>query len=410
MQANNSTHSLTVSSSQVSPKRRLWIAIILGLLSAFAPLSIDMYLPALPSLAKNLHTTASLVQLSLTACLLGLSLGQVLAGPQSDIHGRRTPLLVGLFFYTVSSLLCAMSPSIWGLIMLRFIQGIAGSAGIVIARAIVRDLYSGPEMTKFFALLMLINGAGPILAPIIGGQILHFTSWRGVFAVLTTAGSVMLLAVFFGLPETLPQQRRSQGGFGNTFITYRRLLGDRSFIGYALPQGLVSAGMFAYISGSPFVIQNIFGASPQLFSLIFSINAIGIIIAGQITGRLANETNITKLYVGGLVLATLGSISFLTLILIGAGLHAILVPLFFIVSSVGIVSTTGSSLAMEKYGQSAGSASALLGLLSFMFGAIAAPLVGLGGSNTAVPMGVVIAVADISSLLSYKALRRARQA
>lgn len=405
MQVNNQSNDFTATSPTFSQSRRLWMAIVLGALAAFAPLSIDMYLPSLPALAKDLHTNTSLAQLSLTACLLGLSLGQLLAGAQSDVRGRRIPLLVGLVSYALSSLLCAISPSIWGLIFLRFIQGLAGSAGIVISRAIVRDLYSGSEMTKFFALLMLVNGVGPIIAPIIGGQLLHFTTWRGVFIVLSIVGAVMLLAVLFSLPETLPKQLRSQAGIINTLATFRDLVRDRVFMGYALPQGLVVAAMFAYISGSPFVIQNIFGASPQMFSMFFAINGLGIIIAGQITAKLAGRISETRLFVIGLSLAAIGGISLLLMILIGGGLFTILPPLFVVVSSVGIVTTAGSSLAMENYGHAAGSASALLGLLSFVFGAIVAPLVGLGG-NTAIPMGVVIAVAEISSLLSYAILRR----
>ncbi|WP_088186548.1 multidrug effflux MFS transporter [Desulfosporosinus sp. FKA] len=403
---NNSLNS--ISSATFSRSRRLWIAFILGALSAFGPLSIDMYLPSLPILAKDLHTSASFAQFSLTACLLGLAFGQLLTGSQSDVRGRRMPLLIGLFCYSVSSLLCVISPSIWTLILLRFIQGFAGSAGIAISRAVVRDLYSGPEMTRFFALLMLINGVGPIVAPIIGGQLLEFTSWRGVFLVLTLVGIAMFLAVFFTLPETLPPQRRSQGGLKNVLITFRDLMCDRVFMGYALPQGLVMAAMFAYISGSPFVIQNIFGASPQLFSLFFAINGLGIIIAGQIAGRMASRIAGTKLFITGLILATLGGLCLLTTILLGAGLMAILLPLFIAVSSVGVVTTAGSSLAMENYGHSAGSASALLGLFAFVIGAAVAPLVGLGGGNTAVPMGTVIAICEVGAILCYVILRGER--
>ncbi|MDR3585706.1 MAG: multidrug effflux MFS transporter [Desulfosporosinus sp.] len=402
---NNRQNHAEVSSSVVSQSRRLWMAVVLGSLSAFGPLSIDMYLPSLPILTKDLHTSTSLAQFSLTACLLGLSFGQLVAGSQSDIRGRRIPLLIGLVSYTAASLLCALSPSIWGLILLRFIQGFAGAAGIAISRAIVRDLYSGSEMIKFFSLLMLVNGVGPIFAPIIGGQLLQFTSWRGVFLVLSLVGIVMLLTVFFTLPETLPRQHRSQAGLINTIATFRVLISDRVFMGYALPQGLVMAAMFAYISGSPFVIQNIFGASPQMFSVFFAINGLGIIIAGQITGRLASRINGTKLYLSGLILASIGGIGLLTMILLGAGLSAILLPLFIVVSSVGIVSTAGSALAMEAYGHSAGSASALLGLFSFVIGAIVAPLVGIGGGNTAVPMGIVIAVAEVGAILCYTILK-----
>jgi MFS transporter, DHA1 family, multidrug resistance protein len=397
---NDSLESLKTITSTPSQSRRLWMAIVLGTLAAFGPLSIDMYLPALPDIAKELHTTPSLVQLSLTFFLIGLSLGQLLAGPLSDVYGRRKPLLIGLIIFFVASLLCAFSQSIWGLIILRLIQGIAGSAGIVISRAIVRDLYSGSELTKFFSLLALVNGVAPVLAPIVGAQLLRIAPWQGVFMVLSVIGLIMFLIVLFGLSETLPIDSRSLGGIKNTLTTFQKLFFDRSFIGYALSQGLVFAAMFAYISGSPFVLQNIYGASPQVFSLIFAINGIGIIISSQITGRLAGWISERKLFVVGLCIAFIGSITLLIMLLLNTSLYAILPPLFFVVSSVGVVSTAGFSLAMQNQGKSAGSASALLGVLSLVFGAIVAPLVGLGG-NPAISMGIVIAIASVSSILSY---------
>ncbi|TPG70150.1 Bcr/CflA family efflux MFS transporter [Brevibacillus laterosporus] len=380
---------------------RLWLAVVLGALSAFGPLSLDMYLPALPAMTKDFQTTASSVQLSLTACLLGLSLGQLFAGPLSDIQGRRKPLMIGLVIYAIASLLCVFSTSIWALVALRFIQGAAGSAGIVISRAMVRDIYVGPELTKFFALLMLVNGVAPIAAPIFGSQLLRFTPWEGVFVVLGAIGIIMLLVVLFGLPESLPVERRSKGGLKSTLITFKGLLADKMFMGYALSQGLVIAAMFAYISGSPFVLQNMFGVSAQMFSVFFAINGVGIILASQVTGRLAGKISESKLMISGLILATIGGVSLLIVTLLGGGLFAILLPLFVIVSCVGIVSTAGFSLAMQSQGKAAGSASALLGVLSLIFGALLAPLVGIGGDGTAVPMGVVIAAADVGALLCY---------
>ncbi|WP_312471186.1 multidrug effflux MFS transporter [Neobacillus sp.] len=385
----------------ISRSKRLWMAAVLGTLAAFGPLSIDMYLPALPNIAQDFHTNPSLVQLSLTFFLLGLSSGQLLAGPLSDVRGRRLPLLIGLVIYFVVSLLCVFSPSIWALIVLRFIQGLAGSAGIVISRAIVRDLYSGPELTKFFALLALVNGVAPILAPVMGAQLLKIVPWQGVFIVLSLIGLLMFFVVFFGLPETLRDDRRSAGGIKNTIMTFKNLIFDRSFIGYALVQGLVFAGMFAYISGSPFVVQNIYGASAQMFSLIFAINGVGIMIASQTTGRLAGRIQESKLFVFGLCMSFFGGIVLLVLLLFHANLFLILLPLFFVVSSVGVVSTAGFSLAMQKQGKSAGSASALLGVLSLAMGAIVAPLVGIGGEHTAIPMGIVIVCVGTGAVLSY---------
>ena len=385
----------------ITRSKRLWIAMVLGSLAAFAPLSIDMYLPALPILADYFQTSPSFIQLSLTFFLLGLSLGQLFNGAISDIRGRRKPLLIGLMIYCVVSLFCVFSPSIWTFILLRFIQGLAGSVGTVISRAIVRDLYTGTELTKFFALLSLVNGAAPILAPIAGAQLLRFLPWQGIFIVLALIGFVMFIVVLFGLSETLPENRRLQGGVRNTLITFRNLIFDRSFIGYAISQGLVMAAMFAYISGSPFVVQGIYGASAQMFSLIFAINGLGIMIASQTTGRLAGRIRESKLLIFGLGLSLFGSFALLILLLFQAHLWMILIPLFFVVSSVGIVNTAGFSLAMQKQGKNAGSASALLGVISFAFGGIASPLVGIGGEESAIPMGLVIACASIGAVMSF---------
>ncbi|WP_335442580.1 multidrug effflux MFS transporter [Neobacillus drentensis] len=388
----------------LSRSQRIWMAIVLGSLAAFGPLSIDMYLPALPNIAKDFHTNASSVQLSLSFFVIGLASGQLLTGPISDVTGRRKPLLVGLIIYFIVSLLCVFSPSIWGLIILRLIQGFAGSAGIVISRAIVRDLYSGSELTKFFSLLALVNGLAPILAPIIGAQLLKAFPWQGVFIVLSIIGLIMFFVILFGVRETLPEEKRSAGGIKNTFYPFLKLISDRSFMGYALAQGLVFAGMFAYISGSPFVIQDIYGASPQMFSLIFAINAIGIMINSQTAGRLAGRIPETKLFKIGLGMSSIAGIVLLLLLFLQAKLIFVLIPLFFVVSSVGMVNTAGFSLAMQSQGKNAGSASALLGVTSFAFGGIAAPLVGIGGGQTAIPMGIVIVCAGCGAVLSYRIL------
>lgn len=295
-----SSPNIEASSSLVlTRKKRLQFALILGSLSAFGPLSVDMYLPALPKLSESLGSTASLTQLSLTAFLLGLALGQLVAGPLSDIKGRKGPLIVSLVIYSIASLLCAFAPSIWVLVALRFIQGASGAAGIVISRAVVRDLYTGTELTKFFTLLMLINGLAPIIAPVFGAFILNFVSWRGVFVVLFLIGLLMLLAVIVGLPETLGKEKRATGGMKQTFQTFGILLKDRVFIGYALSQAFVSAAMFAYISGSPFVLQDIFGVSPQGYSLFFAVNGVGIVLFSQVTGRLVSRTGEIKLLTTG---------------------------------------------------------------------------------------------------------------
>ncbi|MFT8322432.1 MAG: multidrug effflux MFS transporter [Bacillus sp. (in: firmicutes)] len=385
---------------------RLSIILILGSLAAFGPLSIDMYLPALPSLADQFHATSSLTQLSLSFFLIGLAGGQLVTGPLSDSMGRRKPLLIGLIVYTITSLLCVFSPSIYALIILRFLQGVAGSAGIVISRAVVRDLYSGKELTKFFALIALVNGVAPIVAPILGGQFLRFGTWQGIFIVLCCIGLIMLISVQYYLPETLPKEKRVLGGLNNTLSTFKHILSDRSFLGFALAQGFVMASMFAYISGSPFVIQDIFGVSPQFYSLIFAVNGLGIVLATQLTGRMTDHFDGIKLFVFGLVINLMGGIILFFVSLAGGGLLFHLIPLFFVVSSVGIVTTTGFSLAMQSQGKAAGSASALLGVLSLMLGGFVSPLVGLGGNESSLPMTIVILGSGLCASLSYLFLRK----
>ncbi|GAA0351894.1 Bcr/CflA family multidrug efflux MFS transporter [Actinoallomurus spadix] len=386
---------------------RLRLALILGALSAIGPLSIDMYLPALPKLTHDLSAGPSLVQLTLTACLVGLAVGQVVAGPLSDAWGRRRPLLAGVVLYTLASLLCAVAPSVPMLIALRLVQGAAGAAAIVIARAIVRDLYDGAEAARFFSLLMLVNGVAPIAAPVIGGQLLRLTSWRGVFVLIAVIGALMVAATWGGLRETLPPGARHTGGPGSTLRTFAGLFGDRVFVGYALSGGLAFAAMFAYISGSPFVVQDIYGLSPQAFSLIFAVNALGIVAAGQVSGRLVGRVRLRTLLTAGLVMSLAGGLALVVAIEAGLGLPGVLPALFLVVSAIGLITPNATALALTGRPPAvAGSASALVGLGQFVIGGVAAPLVGVAGSGTAVPMGAVIAALTAAAFLSYVTLTR----
>ena len=391
--------------------KRLTLILILGSLAALGPLSIDMYLPAFPDMSRSFGASASSIQLSLTACMLGMALGQIIVGPLSDVRGRKRPLLLALSAYLLASLACAFAPTIEVLIALRFVQGAAGASGIVISRAIVRDLFEGPELTKFFAALSLVNGTAPILAPIIGGQILRFGDWRIVFYLLAVLSTLMLIAVAFRLPETLPVHHRVEGNLKTTFGTFGRLLSDRTFIGYAFAQAFAMGAMFAYISGSPFVLQNIYGASPQQFSFLFGLNGIGIILAAQTAGRLAGRVDSEKMMrIALTVVAAAGICLFLALTL-SDSLILVMIPLFFVVSSVGMISTLGFTLAMQNYGSTAGSASALLGLLPMLVGSLVSPLVGVMGEESALPMGLIIMTLDCLALLVYTLLivRRKQQ-
>jgi MFS transporter, DHA1 family, multidrug resistance protein len=375
------------------------LILILGALSAFGPLSMDMYLPGLPALTRELSASASTGQLTLTGCMLGIGVGQLIAGPLSDAMGRRRPLLAGLAGYVIASLACAFAPSIWTLIALRVVQGMVGGAGIVIARAVVRDLFKGAMAARVFSLLMAVMGVAPVLAPLVGGQALAFTTWRGVFVLLAVIGVPLLLATLLWLPETLPVARRHGGGLSATVRVFGRLVTDRSFTPYALAVSLSFAAMFAYIAGSSFVLEDVFGVSAQTFSVVFAINSAGLIGMSQLGGHLVRSVAPATLLRYGLVATALASIATLLVTIAHAGLAWLLVPLFVLLAANGIVFPNGTAVAMAGQERALGAASALLGLSQFGCGAIVAPLVGVGGSHDALPMAIVIAVCGVAAIL-----------
>lgn len=369
------------------------VTLVLGGLTALPPLSIDMYLPALPAVTESLGSPAATVQLTLTACLAGMALGQLVVGPMSDRWGRRRPLLIGMMVYVAATAICALAPTAELLIGFRLLQGLAGAAGIVIARAVVRDLYDGVEMARFFSTLMLISGVAPIIAPLIGGQVLRITDWRGIFVVLTAVGIVLTLVAAKWLHETLPPEKRHSGGVGEALRTMRGLLSDRVFTGYTLTGGLSFAALFAYISASPFVVQEIYGASPQTFSLLFGVNSVGLIAVGQINGKmLVGRVSLDKALGFGLGVITLAATALL-LMTVGVfgkvGLLPVAAGLFVLMSAMGLAMPNTNALALMRTRHAAGSASALIGTSSFLIGAVASPLVGIAGEATAVPMAVV---------------------
>ena len=378
--------------------------VVLGMLSMFGPLSLDLYLPALPELADDLDASASAAQLSITACLVGLAVGQLVAGPLSDRLGRRRPLIVGLVGFMLASVACALAPSAAILVVLRFVQGLAGAAGLVISRAIARDLYSGRALMIFFSRLILIAGLAPVIAPILGGQLSLIMSWRGIFGVLAGFGAVLLLAGWLGLKETLPPERRIVGGFGKTLHGYNTLLHDRFFVGCALSSGLVGASMFAYISGSTFVLQRIYGMSPQGFSFVFGAISLTLVIAAQVGGRLALRWPLTRVLGFGLAVNLCGAASLLATVIIGLPLGVLIAALSVMVSAVGLIFPTANALALADYPDLAGTASSLQGLSQFVFGAVAAPLVGIAGERTALPLGIVTTTASLCAIASFAGL------
>ncbi len=383
------------------------LVIVLGSVNAIGPLSIDMYLPAFPEIARSLETSASSVQLTLTACVAGLALGQLLIGPLSDRYGRRTPLIAAMSVYAVASVLCALAPNVLALTGLRFVQGLAGAGGVVIARAVVRDLHSGAAAVRLFSSLMLVTGLAPILAPLAGGQVLNHTSWRGIFWVLTVLSALIALLVTFGLRETLPKARRSSSGLAETLRTMRALLRDRWFVGHGLAGGLGFGALFAYISGSSFVLQGIYGVSPQLYSVLFAMNGLGLIAGSQVNARLVGRFGPAYLLRAGLVAIAVSASALLVVVSVGGlGVVAVLVPMFVIVSSLAFVLPNSTALALNDHAAVAGTASALLGMGQFVIGAAVAPLVGAAGTESAVPMAAIMTVVALAALVARHFARR----
>jgi DHA1 family bicyclomycin/chloramphenicol resistance-like MFS transporter len=367
------------------------LVVVVGGLSVFGPLCIDMYLPGLPNISRDLHSSASEVQLTLTACMIGISLGQLLLGPVSDRLGRRPPLLAGLAAFVVSSVACGFAPNIYVLTGFRLIQGVGGAAGIVISRSIVRDLHSGVALVRFFSTLMLVTGLGPVLAPQIGSWALSFTTWRGVFLILAGFGMSLLVVAWWRVPETWPAQRRPSGPVSSALAPMVSIGRDRVFLGYALACGLGMGGMFAYIAGSSFVLQNVYGLSPQVYGIVFALNACGLIIGAQVNGRVVGRTGPSVLLTAGLVtMAVCGALLVLIVLSGGAGLAGVIASLFVAMFGWGFVGPNAVALALERYPQSAGAASAVLGSFQFLVASVAAPLAGVGGTADALPMAVLI--------------------
>ena len=360
---------------------RLVYAITLGLMAALGPLCIDLYLPALPELARDLSSETATAQLSLTAGLLGLGAGQLLFGPLSDKFGRFRLLQLSLVLLFIASVGCAVAQDIHQLLLARLFQGLAGAGGAVLSRAIARDMYSGHELTRFFALLMLVNGLAPVGAPVLGGVMMTFLSWRGIFLTL---GIIALLLIFLArwkLRETLPPARRNPGSLFSTWAALGQVITHRPFMGFCLTQGFMMSGMFAYIGASPFVLQQIYGLSPQAFSFCFAANGVGLIIASQTSARLCPRWGEYRVLKGGLTLAFVASTALLLAGVSHAPLPLLLLALFFTIASNGVIATTASSLAMQSQGERAGSASAVIGVTMFTLGAITVPVSGIGGTS-----------------------------
>lgn len=383
------------------------LALILGAQTAMGPLAIDTYLPALPTITRQFGATPAAVQLSLSVYFIGIALGQAVYGPLSDRHGRRPPLFAGLALFVVGSLGCALAPNVSALVAFRFVQALGGCAPLVIPRAVVRDLFDERDSVRMLSVLMLVMGLAPILAPLIGGQMLKYLGWRSVFWAYVLYGSVLLLVVAVGLEESLPADRRTRQPLVAVLRTYGGLLRDWRYLGYVLSGGLVFAGLLAYIAGSPFIFIELYGISPQRFGFFFGSNAIGIIAASQVNRFFVHRYTARQILQAVLWITLTASVG----LLFGAysnyaGLVGIVLPLWFFVAMHGIVSPNTTALAMSPYGAVAGSASALLGTVQFLLGAAAGALIGAFADGTARPFATVLAVCGFGAFVLFRVTRR----
>lgn len=386
----------------------LSLVVLLGALTAVPSLSLDFYLPALPTIARETGSGQAAAQLTITGCLLGFAVGLLVAGPLSDAHGRRRPLLVGVAVYSVAGLACAFAPTIGVLIALRVLQGAAGAFGMVTGNAIVRDRASGTAAAKLFSVLMLANGVAPILGPVLGAQVLLATDWRGLFVVLAVLGTLVFAAAWRWLPETLSVDRRRAASIGGAGRTFAFLLHDRPLVGYTLGRAFGASALLAYVAASPFVFQDVYGLSAQGFAVVFGVNSAGLVLMGQLSGRLVGRFGSAALLRTGSAVSAGGSLALLLALAAHAPLPLVEVGVFAVVAGMGMVFPNSTALGLTRHGACAGAATALMGVVQFLAQAVASPLTGLGSGASAVPMAVVVFVLCVAGLVALLTLTRER--
>ncbi len=380
----------------LTPQRRL--ILVLGIAIAIGPMSIDMYLPALPTLAKELAASQGQAQFTLSAYFAGLVLGQLLYGPLIDRYGRKRPLYAGLALYILASLGCALAWRIEALMGFRALQALGGGSAIVVSRAVVRDLFEPKAAAKVFSLLMLVMGLAPILAPLVGGWVLVGFGWRWIFAALMLFALGTLLATWRMLPETRKPRSGPRGGYGSVFS-------NRIFLSNALGGALAQAGMFAYIAAAPFVFIELFQVPAEHFGWLFGANAFGLIAATQLNGRLLDYFSLEQVLRGALLTHAVAGLALLAVVLIGrGGLPAILVPLFLCIASMGLVFPNSTALAMAPFENNAGTAAAALGMVQYGAAALSAAVAGSWHDGTALPMAAVLACCALGANLMLRVL------
>ncbi len=374
---------------------KLYILLMVGIVSAFGPFVTDFYLPSFPSLMKYFCTTASRVQLSLTFSMIGLAVGQLIIGPISDKYGRKKPLIASLVIFCLSTLGCLYSDDIHVFIAFRLLQGLAGAGGVVVSKSIATDLYEGRQLAAFYSMLSSVQGLAPICAPVLGGFLMAITDWKGIFWVLLTIGILLIIGLLF-FTESLSQDERINGGILSTFALYKPVVGNTLFMRYVLVQAFAMGVMFSYISASPFIFQVHFGASPQVYGLCFGMNAVAIMVGSLMVGK-AKEAR-KGLRCGCICFAMASVLVSLTLIY-SKSIYLAEMALFLLLFFLGMILPTSTTIALDMERQNSGIASALLGFLMFVFGGVLSPVTGLG--NMIYTTSLVIVICSMVTLYCY---------
>lgn len=371
-----------------------------------SPLATDVYLPSFPEITQDLSTSASSVQLTLTAFMIGLGLGQLVLGPLSDALGRRRPLLIGTVICLAAGIVCALAPSIGVLVAARFVQGFSGAASVVIARAIVADITEGAATVRLMNVMMIIGGIMPVIAPMVGGLILQVADWRGIFWVISAVVAVMILGILFATRETLPPEQRQSGGLQRMGENIGTALRTPEYVSGVLVSALAFAALFAYISASPFVLQTILGLSTLAYSLLFGINALGMTAGSMISIRLAGRVEVRRTLGIALIALTAAALGLVVAALAGVPAIPTLVLLFCVTTSMGFILGNASAVAMQAVPRISGTGSALMGALQFGVGAAVSPLVGLAGESDARPMAFTMLVCAALALAAFTLIGR----
>lgn len=390
----------------LSRRQRLVYVLILGALTALGPLTIDLYLPAFPRIADELQTSDGAVQLTLTATTIGFGVGQLFIGPWSDAVGRRIPLLIATAVHVISSLGVVVAPTIELVAVMRVGQGIGAAAGGVVALAMVRDLFGGKPLVRMLSRLALVNGLAPVLAPLIGSQLLRVMDWRGVFVFLAGFAVLVLIAAAVLLVETLPAASRHTRGHATARDRFRSLFGDRVFLGAAVIGGMVFSAILSYVSSSPFLLQDIYGVDPQQFGILFGINSVGLLIAIQVSARLVPRIGAAWVLAIGTALIALSGAALVALSGTGGGPLTVIVPFFFLVASCGTCFPPVQVLALANHGAEAGTAASITGAANSAVAGLVSTVPGFIGLTSGAPVGWVVLAAMAVAMASLWLLVR----